>query len=66
MDLLGRTLMTINCTDAETIRKVSDAGTIIETPDGPVQIMHNGLKVAAGGYLRRLDGTRHTCSTGTS
>lgn len=50
MDLLGRTLMTINCTDAETIRKVSDAGTIIETSDGPVQIMHNGLKVVAGGY----------------
>ncbi|MBZ9604722.1 FkbM family methyltransferase [Phyllobacterium chamaecytisi] len=50
MDLLGRTLMTINCTDAETIRKVSDAGTIIETSGGPVQIMHNGLKVVAGGY----------------
>ena len=50
MDLLGRTLMTINCTDAVSIRKVADAGTIVETSDGPVQIMHNGLKVTAGGY----------------
>ncbi|TIS57544.1 MAG: FkbM family methyltransferase [Mesorhizobium sp.] len=50
MDLLGRTLMTIGCTDADSIRKVSDAGRIVETTDGPVQIMHNGLKVVAGGY----------------
>ncbi|MBB3397900.1 FkbM family methyltransferase [Rhizobium sp. BK060] len=50
MDSLARTLMTISCTDCDQIPKIADAGHVIETPDGPVQIMHNGIKVAAGGY----------------
>ena len=50
MDALSRTLMTISCTDAELIAKEANAGQIIDTPEGPVQIMHNGLKVVAGGY----------------
>lgn len=50
MDALERTLMTINCTDSDPIPKVLDAGQIKETSEGPVQIMHNGLQVVAGGY----------------
>lgn len=50
MDGLERTLMTIGCKDCEHIPKVADAGRIIETESGPVQIMHNGVKVVAGGY----------------
>jgi len=50
MDSLERTMMTIGCRDSEIIPKVPDAGRIFDTPDGPVQIMHNGLRVVAGGY----------------
>lgn len=50
MDLLERTLMTIGCPDATVIPKVPDAGRILETAQGPVQVMHNGLRVVAGGY----------------
>ncbi len=50
MDALGRTLMTISCHDADSIPKVDNAGQIVASPDGPVQVMHNGLKVVAGGY----------------
>ncbi|WFU12164.1 FkbM family methyltransferase (plasmid) [Rhizobium sp. CB3090] len=50
MDVLERTLMTIGCKDCEHIPKVANAGRIIESESGPVQIMHNGIKVVAGGY----------------
>lgn len=50
MDSLGRTLMTIDCSDCDEIRKVPDAGRILSSADGEVQMMHNGLKVVAGGY----------------
>ncbi|TCR03927.1 FkbM family methyltransferase [Neorhizobium sp. JUb45] len=50
MDGLERTLMTIACGDCNDIPKTPDAGRIIAGPDGDVQIMHNGLKVIAGGY----------------
>ncbi len=47
MDLLARTLMTISCRDCDAIPKVGTAGRVL---DGGVQVMHNGLKVVAGGY----------------
>lgn len=50
MDSLGRTLMTIECGDCHAIPKVSDAGRIVRSNDGDMQIMHNGIKVVAGGY----------------
>jgi FkbM family methyltransferase len=50
MDPLERTLMTIGCRDCDALPKAPDAGRIVATPDGPVQIMHNGVKVVAGGY----------------
>jgi FkbM family methyltransferase len=47
---LSRASLTIGCRDAESIPKVPDAGRVEILEDGPVQIMHNGLKVAYGGY----------------
>ena len=45
-----RAAVTISCRDAESLPKVADAGRVIDTPSGPVQIMHNGLRVRYGGY----------------
>lgn len=43
--------MTANCRDADGIPKVKNSGAIVTEPDGTlVQIMHNGIKVLAGGY----------------
>ncbi len=50
MDALERTLMTISCGDCDSLPKVADAGRIVDGPGFPVQIMHNGVKVRAGGY----------------
>ncbi|TPK82013.1 FkbM family methyltransferase [Mesorhizobium sp. B2-4-17] len=50
MNELERAIMTSSCLDCAGIPKVPDAGRILETPDGPAQIMHNGLRVKAGGY----------------
>lgn len=47
---LDRTIMTISCRDCDPIPKVADAGRIVATDAGPVQIMHNGVRVKAGGY----------------
>lgn len=47
---MQRAAMTISCRDAEHLPKVADAGRVVATDDGPVQIMHNGLKVRYGGY----------------
>lgn len=46
-----RTLIALRCRDADGVPKVSNAGAIVTEPDGTrVQIMHNGVKVRAGGY----------------
>jgi FkbM family methyltransferase len=50
MNELERAIMTISCADCEAIPKVSDAGQIADFEGDLVQIMHNGLKVKAGGY----------------
>jgi len=50
MNILQRILMTISCHDCDGIAKVPDAGKIYDGDTGPLQIMHNGLKVRAGGY----------------
>lgn len=50
MDGLERTLMTIGCPDTASLIKVPEAGRVVDTSEGPVQIMHNGLRVVAGGY----------------
>ena len=44
-------MIATRCRDADVLPKVANAGTVSRMPDGtPVQIMHNGLKVLAGGY----------------
>ena len=46
-----RVLIATRCRDADVLPKVADAGAVIRHPDGTaVQIMHNGVKVLAGGY----------------
>jgi FkbM family methyltransferase len=50
MDPLSRTLMTLGCMDADAIPKVAGAGGIRVEDGRRVQLMHNGVKVVAGGY----------------
>jgi FkbM family methyltransferase len=46
-----RIAMAASCRDTDTVPKVAQAGTLQVEPDGTrVQIMHNGVKVVAGGY----------------
>lgn len=45
-----RIQMTISCQDSRSIPKVKNAGKIFEVNNTSIQLMHNGLKVAAGGY----------------
>lgn len=60
-----RVEMTVSCRDTDWIPKVRGAGGVVAGPDGSLcQIMHNGLRVAAGAYhgewmseiIRRLRG----------
>lgn len=63
-DAEQRFKMTTSCRDTDYIPKVKDAGKIIKTKDGEVQIMHEGTKVKLGGYhgewmakiIKELDG----------
>lgn len=47
-----RIAMTCSCRDSDSISKVPSAGSIEQDPKSghPVQVMHNGLRVFAGGY----------------
>jgi hypothetical protein len=42
--------MTLSCRDADALPKVANAGKIVEQDGQLVQVMHNGVKVVAGGY----------------
>lgn len=42
--------MTVSCRDSDPIPKVANAGAITQENDRRVQIMHNGVRVIAGGY----------------
>lgn len=49
--LENRVRMAERCRDADHLPKVENAGAVVLGPDGQrVQIMHNGIKVVAGGY----------------
>lgn len=50
MNELERTLMTIGCRDTDVIPKVPGAGAVVQEGEHLVQVMHNGLRVQAGGY----------------
>ena len=46
-----RTAITARCRDADVLPKVAGAGAVVRQPDGTmVQVMHNGVRVLAGGY----------------
>lgn len=50
LDNLARAEMTVGCHDSDAIPKVANAGRV-ETVDGQqIQLMHNGVRVVAGGY----------------
>jgi FkbM family methyltransferase len=50
LDNAARAEMTVSCRDCELIPKVRDAGKVVSLGGKPVQIMHNGVRVVAGGY----------------
>ncbi|MEH6719929.1 MAG: FkbM family methyltransferase [Aurantimonas endophytica] len=50
MNLVERTNMTLSCRDCDGIPKVADAGKIVALEGGYCQVMHNGLRLVAGGY----------------
>lgn len=50
MNQLSRALMTIGCRDSDPIPKCEFAGKILDFNGELIQVMHNGLKVQAGGY----------------
>lgn len=51
LTLEQRTAMATRCRDADVVPKVSNAGSVSVDADGrAVQLMHNGVRVMAGGY----------------
>jgi FkbM family methyltransferase len=64
MDNSARAKMTIGCRDCDSIPKVAQAGEILTIGSNQIQIMHNGIRVIAGGYyggwmsdiIRQLEG----------
>ncbi|MGO4526256.1 FkbM family methyltransferase [Microvirga sp. 2MCAF35] len=48
--LRSRIEMTVSCRDSDPIPKVPNAGSIVHENGRRVQIMHNGVRVKAGGY----------------
>jgi FkbM family methyltransferase len=49
-ELRRRIELTVSCADSKTLPRVADAGEVVSDGDDYVQIMHNGVKVKAGGY----------------
>jgi FkbM family methyltransferase len=64
LDNAARAEMTVSCRDCDSIPKVDQAGEIVVIDGRQIQIMHNGVRVIAGGYygdwmtdiIRRLRG----------
>jgi FkbM family methyltransferase len=50
LDNTARADMTASCRDCELIPKVRNAGNVVSFEGKQVQIMHNGVRVIAGGY----------------
>ncbi|MEM9395283.1 MAG: hypothetical protein AAGA38_15590 [Pseudomonadota bacterium] len=50
VDERARVEMTTSCRDCDVIPKVTGAGKVVQIDNEHVQLMHNGLKVKAGGY----------------
>ena len=60
----SRIAMTISCTDADHLPRVSNAGEVIDHSSGPVQVMHNGVLVEDGCYYGVLSGEIIRCLRG--
>ena len=50
LDEAGRVALTTSCRDADAIPKVPGAGGLEQHDGETLQVMHNGLRVVAGGY----------------
>lgn len=50
VDNAARAEITVSCRDCESIPKVPDAGKLVSVEGRSIQIMHNGVRVVAGGY----------------
>jgi FkbM family methyltransferase len=50
LDNVARAKMTVSCRDCDSIPKVDQAGEIVFVDGQQIQIMHNGVRVIAGGY----------------
>ncbi len=50
VDERSRVEMTVRCRDCDVIAKVPNAGKVLTIDGEQIQLMHNGLKVIAGGY----------------
>lgn len=46
-----RAAMTLSCRDCDPVPKVADAGHVRVEDGRQIQVMHNGIKVIAGGYM---------------
>lgn len=54
ISLEERVQLTLSCKDCAPIPKVRDAGKIVSENGRQIQIMHNGIKVVAGGYYGKF------------
>ncbi len=50
LDIQARAEMTVSCRDCDYIPKVERAGEVMQVGEESVQVMHNGIRVLAGGY----------------
>jgi hypothetical protein len=50
LDNVARAEMTVSCRDCDSIPKVDQTGEIVFIDGRRIQIMHNGVRVIAGGY----------------
>jgi FkbM family methyltransferase len=50
LDNEARISMTASCRDCDELPKVDNAGAVVEESGRYIQVMHNGLRVVAGGY----------------
>ncbi len=48
--LARRVRIGLSGSDCDAIPKVAHAGQCFDTPEGPIQLMHNGVRVRLGGY----------------
>ncbi|HWG94027.1 MAG TPA: FkbM family methyltransferase, partial [Mycobacteriales bacterium] len=50
-EVVDRVRLTVSCGDCDELPKVPEAGQVVVRDGTPVQVMHNGVVVEAGGYF---------------